>query len=379
MKKICFITYQFKTGGVERIFIGISKHLNAEISLITVTNNYDEIKNEIPPNVNFINIHDKTFMKFIHSISNKFHFFKPIEIICGIIYEIFFLRFSSQYKNYIFVNFADTISSLLVTYLSASKKSNRYSWIHYNPNTIDKSNYAKLYKYVYKKMCKIVCICYEQKEIMKQVIPQLKEEQLTVIYNIIDINEIIKRKNDKIPYMQKYILMVARFDFRSKDFYTLINAYSELPEDLKTRYQLLLLGDGPDMEKVKRYVYQKNEEKNVILLGKDNNPYKWMARADILILSSKSEGLPTVLIESMICNTPVISTICQTGPREILNNGEYGILVPVGDSNILKRSIIKLLNDENLRNTFIQKANENIYRFSPDSIIPKINNLWKDK
>ena len=173
--------------------------------------------------------------------------------------------------------------------------------------------------------------------------------------------------------------MVARFDFRSKDFYTLINAYSELPEDLKTRYQLLLLGDGPDMEKVKRYVYQKNEEKNVILLGKDNNPYKWMSRADILILSSKSEGLPTVLIESMICNTPVISTICQTGPREILNNGEYGILVPVGDSNILKRSIIKLLNDENLRNTFIQKANENIYRFSPDSIIPKINNLWKDK
>lgn len=379
MKKVCFITYQFKTGGVERIFIGISQHLNAQISLMTVTNNYDKIKKEIPNNVDFIDIHNKRMMRIIHNISNRIHLFKPLEIICGIIYEILYIRFSSKYKDYIFVNFADTISSLLVTYLSTGNKDKRFSWLHYNPKTINKSNYSGLYKYIYKKMHKIVCICQEQKEIMKEVIPELKDDQLTVIYNIIDSKDIIKRKNETIPYTNKYILMVARFDFRSKDFYTLINAYSELPVYIKKEYQLFLLGDGPDMEKVKTYINKKNEEKNIIMLGKDYNPYKWMDKAEILILSSKSEGLPTVLIESMICNTPVISTTCQTGPKEILKNGEYGILVPVGDSKALKESIIKLLNNKQLQKTYIQKACENIYRFSPDSIIPKINDLWKNK
>jgi len=76
------------------------------------------------------------------------------------------------------------------------------------------------------------------------------------------------------------------------------------------------------------------------------NPYAYMARARLFVLSSRWEGLPTVLIEALCCGTPVVSTDCPSGPREILRDGQYGQLVPVGDVDALARAIESALNDK---------------------------------
>ena len=80
-------------------------------------------------------------------------------------------------------------------------------------------------------------------------------------------------------------------------------------------------------------------EQDVSLPGFVMNPYAYMARASVFVLSSRWEGLPTVLIEALCCGSPVVSTDCPSGPREILRHGKYGPLVPVANADALARAI----------------------------------------
>lgn len=132
------------------------------------------------------------------------------------------------------------------------------------------------------------------------------------------------------------ILAVGRLA-EQKDFCTLIRAFARWRRTHEGR--LLILGEGEERPKLEALVKQLNLEQYVGLPGFVPNPYPYMARAAMFVLSSKWEGLPTVLIEAMYCGVPVIATDCPSGPREILHNGKYGQLVPIGDVDSLARSI----------------------------------------
>ena len=86
------------------------------------------------------------------------------------------------------------------------------------------------------------------------------------------------------------------------------------------------------------------------------NPYAYMARAAVFALSSSYEGLPTVLIEALACGCPVVSTDCPSGPREILDEGKYGRLVPVGDDAALAQAICDTLDHVPPREKLIERA-----------------------
>lgn len=140
--------------------------------------------------------------------------------------------------------------------------------------------------------------------------------------------------------------MVARLDMRSKDFYMLIDAYIQLETDLKSSYELVILGEGPDKPLIEQYVKSKKLQQNVKLVGQDSNPYKWMYHAAIYVHSSRNEGFGLVLLEALQCGVAVIATDCETGPSEILQNGKYGILVPVGNSEALCRAMQSVLREK---------------------------------
>jgi glycosyltransferase involved in cell wall biosynthesis len=113
----------------------------------------------------------------------------------------------------------------------------------------------------------------------------------------------------------------------------------------------------------------------VEFLGFQDNPYPWIDKARILIHSAKFEGLPTILIEGLMLNKLIVATDCPTGPKEILNEGKAGILVPVGNAEAMAEALNKLLTDEQLSATIINEVNMHSDTFSFKNTEKKFDNL----
>lgn len=159
-----------------------------------------------------------------------------------------------------------------------------------------------------------------------------------------------------------------------KGFNILIDAISELPDDIK----LILVGDGKDKVKLARQVQQLKLQERVELVGYDRNPYRYIAKADLFIMPSLWEGFGIVLIEAMALGIPTIASDCPTGPRIILKDGECGMLVPPGDAKTLASNINKLLSDQQLRNQLSIAAKHRAESFSVQTAINAYINLLSE-
>lgn len=126
-----------------------------------------------------------------------------------------------------------------------------------------------------------------------------------------------------------------------KDFTTLLNAFQLLRRQRQAR--LLILGEGPFREALEAQVSAMNLSEDVAMPGFTANPYAYMRQVNAFVLSSRSEGFGLVLIEAMACGCPVVSTDCPGGPREILEDGRFGALVPVGDAEALAAAMCQAL------------------------------------
>ncbi len=170
----------------------------------------------------------------------------------------------------------------------------------------------------------------------------LPQSQIQIIYNPVVTTELQEKAkaSPKHPWLETgqppVVLAVGRL-MMQKDFPTLIQAFADVRRATPAR--LLILGEGPDRPALETLIRNLNLEKDVSLLGFVENPYAYMSRASLFVLSSRWEGLPTVLIEALYCGVPVISTDCPSGPREILADGQYGRLVPMQDPVSLAEGI----------------------------------------
>lgn len=170
----------------------------------------------------------------------------------------------------------------------------------------------------------------------------LPRERVQVIYNPVVTSELQERARVPVehpwfkPGEPPVLLGVGRLTAQ-KDFPTLIRTFARVRQARPMR--LLILGEGAERPALEALVRQLGLEQDVSLPGFVENPYAFMAQASLFVLSSRWEGLPTVLIEALSCGTPIISTDCPSGPREILVDGQYGQLVPVGDVIALARAI----------------------------------------
>lgn len=112
-----------------------------------------------------------------------------------------------------------------------------------------------------------------------------------------------------------------------------------------------------------------------VFLGFCANPYPWMLRSRLLVHSAKFEGLPTVLIEGLLLDKLMVATDCPTGPREILDDGRAGLLVPVGDAAAFARATDRLLNDTQLQADILQGVRDRAADFTFQAVDSKLREL----
>ena len=138
------------------------------------------------------------------------------------------------------------------------------------------------------------------------------------------------------------VLGVGRLT-KQKDFSTLCRAIAIVGHRRPVR--LVILGEGEDRPKLQALVAELGIQDSVALPGFVANPFAYMAKASVFVLSSAWEGLPGALIQAMACGSPVVATDCESGPREILQDGRFGRIVPVGDAQAMADAIDAALSD----------------------------------
>ena len=149
------------------------------------------------------------------------------------------------------------------------------------------------------------------------------------------------------------IVSVGRLS-AEKDQRTLLRAMTLLPSD--RQWRLAIIGEGPDRAALEAFALSNGLAQRVVFTGQVVDPFPWMRKAAVAVCSSIYEGLGNAIIEALACGTPVVCTDCPYGPREILQDGRYGTLTPVGDPAAMAAAIAQALNHVPDRRALMQRS-----------------------
>ena len=202
-------------------------------------------------------------------------------------------------------------------------------------STLNDHLFHRLMHWFYPWADRVIAVSQGVKEGLKETVG-LPAESVEVIYNPVITPEVLKalRERPGHPFFAEppVVLAIGRLT-RQKNFANLLRAFAALRQDADAR--LIILGEGELRQDLERQVASLGLTEVVSMPGFVDNPYAYLSEADLFVLSSDWEGLPTVLIEALAAGTPIVATDCRSGPREILQGGRYGTLVPLNDSAAL--------------------------------------------
>ncbi len=203
----------------------------------------------------------------------------------------------------------------------------------------------------------------------------LKSDRRQVIYNPLAVKSESVTETKLLPQLnpnQKIIVAMGRLT-EQKGFDILLAAFAQIAPQYPD-WQLIILGEGQQRQQLEAQRDKLGLQKRVLMPGLVSNPFPILKRSHLFVLSSRYEGFGNVIIEAMACNLPVISTDCPSGPREIITNGENGILVSNQQPDQLAQAMAKLMSEPQRRMQLAAKASQSLSRFELDTIIDQ----WKD-
>lgn len=366
-KKVLFLIYNLNGGGAEKVLLKVLEKIDLEkfeIDLFLIKKEGVYVKyfeKNLKNKINLITPYDNLSKNKLLSYFQRKIIHKQVKK-C--------LKEPKKFRKFIEKKY-DTVVSFLegmsTIYLSEIECDNKIAWVH---TDIEKHRLMSLEeeKKIYSKYTKIICVSNQAKKAFLNLYPKFKD-RVDVIYNPIDNKEIIKKSKEKIENFRDEIftfISVGRL-VKEKGFDVLLKAHKALLEE-GILNNIVILGEGSEREELEKYIKENNLKNSVKLLGFKENPYPYIKKSDVVILSSRYEGFSLVIAESLVLNKKIISTDC-TGAMEILENGKYGLIVEKENIISLKEGMKKII----LENKKVYK--KKILIFSINEIKNKIENI----
>jgi glycosyltransferase involved in cell wall biosynthesis len=359
--KVCLVAISLSEGGAERSTALLSKMLSNEgfdVHLVI-------IKNKI----------DYEYSGSLFALGNEK---KPLGFVSTLIRLI-------KFRSYLKKNTFDIIIDNRTR--STSFKEMVYSYFLYSGikrlyviRSSSLSMYFPKSKWVVNKQSRNVAkYIGVSKAIVKMVLKEYSIKNCISIYNPIDLIQVRSLSEENIDDKYgKYIIAMGRLDEAVKNYSLLLESYqnSKLPEN---NIGLRILGKGPDERLIREKIDQMGLQDLVQVIPFTSNPFPWLKNAQFTVLTSRFEGFPRVLIESLAVATPVLSVDCETGPAEIIQNGINGLLVLNNNSIELANAMNNLIFDTDLYQTLKSNAIESVSHLDIDRISKEWKQIIKDE
>ncbi len=224
----------------------------------------------------------------------------------------------------------------------------------------------------------IICVSYGVKKDLLTFIAN--SPKISVIYNPVVTESIGQLCGQEVSHPWFFdknvpiVLAVGRLIY-AKDYPTLLTSFANVLKKVPVR--LAILGEGDQRAALELRAAELGIQESVAFLGFDQNPYKYMSRASVFVLSSVHEGFGNVLVEAMACGVPVVSTDCKSGPSEIIQNGQNGLLVPPKDKEALAEALLKILQNPTLARTLAENGKKRAEYFTVQKSTQAYQHIFK--
>ena len=359
-KKILFFMPSIEGGGVEKNLFIVSNYFSKKFKQIYLITTSTEFK--------------KKFDKRIRIVSPKINFWRKYGrrikyFICLILLIKILLKnrdikvFSFQANIYCLI-----ICKLLNVKIIVRSNSAPIGW---------SKNFFK--KFIFKKILRLADITMVNSIEFKKELKRKFNVESKVIYNPLNKEEIIRLSKKKInnTFFKRNtlnIINVGRFTDQ-KDHLTLLRAINLIKDRINLK--LMIVGRGINLILMKDYINDNNLKKIVKIINFTNNPFPLIKRSNLFVLTSTFEGLPNVLLETLVLKKFIISSKCQTGPSEILLNGKGGLLFQVKNYKELANKIIYYFHNKNKCKKLLQNSLRSLHRFDSKKNLRKYQDLFK--
>lgn len=370
-RKILFLIPSLNGGGAERTLINLLQKLDYskfDVELVVVLRDGVYLQS-VPKEINCIYLfQNKMLVRILEFLQKKIGFNYLLK-------KRILNKVQGDYD--LGISFLDGNITDLLFYIDGLKK--RYAWVHSSYKT--NQNFARFYedeKYVqklkmqrYGRLDGIYFVSNDAKEEFIQVFG--KYDKMEVIYNFIDVDSVLKKAKADVSTKQNIFEFIALGSLLSvKGFDRLIRA-SKIVKDKGFNFKVSILGSGSEKQNLESLVEDCGLTANVFFAGFVNNPYPLLSRADVFIMSSVSEALPTVLCEAMILGKATLVTNCS-GCREIVANGEFGLMAEQSDES-LAENMVKYLSDPSLVVDYEIQSLERAKLFDDKLVLTEYNKI----
>ena len=351
MIKILFFIETLNGGGAAKVLMNLANAMDKSKFLITVQTLFQESASEsLEPGIRYRYCYEK------HTALNQL--IARIESAVGLVYK---LHIRDQYD--IECAYLESLSTKI---MAASNNSGalKCAWIHCDLEKMSQDPYKYVIKTRpwYSAFDEVICV---SKGIQK-VVQTMYENSLcsNVLYNTVDDQEILRKAEFQLPNdVQKHRLTLLTVGtlYPPKNHMRLLRTCKRLIDE-RIRFDLWVLGDGPNREDLEQFVCENGLQEFVHLWGFSANPYPFIKNADLLVCSSNYEGFSTFVTEGLILGKPIVTTDVS-GMRELLGDSEYG-LVTANDDEAFYEGVRRMLTEQGLMQAYAKRAKQRGKDFS---------------